>query len=315
MRVIGEEQEPHRPATGNDIDGTVTGPVVQTGAVHGDIYFRSRRRRPSSRLRWLWVAAGLTVLSLIAYAVLLVAWPVPKNENRTATDFLRVNDVSRDQSAAASDIFWATASVLSEDQLSDVRSSDEISGLMDSTNGVPIGATSIGVVLEGISAETVIVQQITARVVDTTDAVSGTLVAPPAAGGPVPVYELGFDLDKSTAPARVPDGHGGLGDRFADDSVFMIELGEKYAFTFTGTVRTSHAYRWVVDLELLIGERHLLLTLGEDSPFIATGPAHQYDRYLQGMPDVHPALAPIDPGQVCPTGDCTANAEQWARTF
>lgn len=317
--MVSEEQQddptPPRPAAArNEVAGPVTGPVLQAGAVHGDIYVRGSRRS-SMVPRWLWVTAGLTVVAVIAYVVLVSLQPQPPEQTSAARpEVLRVNDVS-DLTADAYEyeVFWATGQTPAADRIGKVRTRADLPQLMESTGGVPVGRAAIGVVLEGMGTESVIVQQITARIVATTDALSDTMVVPPEVGGPGPKYILGFDLDESDPQARIPDVHGVLGARFSDDNYFEVGPGEKYVFTFFGIVKSAHTYRWVVDVRFLVGDQHRILTVGQDRPFAVTGPAHSYRHVYGHTNDSGEGLARVDPRTVCPTGDCTANAEKWAR--
>lgn len=313
---MSEEHEdrpvpPESSATRNEFDGSAVGPVLQAGSV-GDVYFRDRRRGVSQRWRWLRVGAALSVVVFVVYLVLFLVWPAPRDHNSTEYEAIHVNDLSSLSTADASDHAWATAAVMESDQVS--GSVNDVPRLMEAMEGVRVGQTEIGVVLEAATAESVIVQEITARIVDTSDALSGTLVVPPESGGPVPKYTLGFDLDESAPAARNPDGRGGLGERFTDHANFMVVPGEKYIFSFHGLVKTPHTYRWVVDLQLLVGDQQQTMTLGDDDPFIATGPAPVYERYYRqvAMSDM---LTPVDAHEICPTGNCLANAETWSQVF
>jgi hypothetical protein len=314
---VSEEHEdrpvqPESSTSRNEFDGSASGPVLQTGSVGGNVYFHGRRRRVPRRWRWLWIGAGLSVVVFVAYLVLLSVWPTPRDPSPTDDEVIHVNDLSDRSTADADDHAWATAAVIEPAQVS--GSVNDVPHLMEATEGVRVGQTEIGVVLEAATAEPVLVQEITARVVDTSDALSGTLVAPPDLGGPVPRYILGFDLDESTPAARNPDGHGGLGERFSEHANFMVVPGEKYVFSLHGLVKTPHTYRWVVDLQLLVGDQRQTMTIGDDDPFIATGPAPVYERYYRKVArsDV---LTPVDARELCPTGNCLANAETWAQVF
>lgn len=299
----------------NEVDGSVTGAVVQAGTVHGGIHVHSRRRSVFARRPWLWIGTALSVVAVVVAVLLSALRPDTSAAGATDAEAVHVNDLTSTPTVGAHEFTWATADRLGSGQADGARTGADVSALMASTGGVPVGSTGIDVVLEGRSEETVLVQQITARIVSTGDALSGTVVAPPDVGGPVPKYGLGFDLDEAVAHARTPDGRGGLGARFSDDNVFEIGPGEKYAFNFQGIVRTAHAYRWVIDLRLLVGDERQTMTLGADNPFSVTGPAHTYDRYLRHTTNDEEGLAMVTAQTICPTGDCLANADLLARVY
>jgi hypothetical protein len=297
------------------MDGSVTGPVLQAGVVHGDVHFHVGRRRMASARRWLsrrWWLVAVAVLLVVAVVGTYFLWP-EDTSGADMRDPIRIVDLSDPFTPGFSyDTAWVASMPLEADHVAAAKSSDDMTQLMKSNGGVPLGRASMGVIFRGVLNDPVVITQIKARIMDTVAAPSGTIIGPPAVGGPGAKYVLTFDLDEIDPVARIPGLPGEPGKRFSDGNYFQVDKGETYVFALYGLARSKHAYRWVIDMDFLVDSRHRTLTLGQDEPFVVSGPASTYQRYYgYTRPDVpNPLLATAR--EVCGGDDCAADPGKWS---
>jgi hypothetical protein len=165
--------------------------------------------------------------------------------------------------------------------------------------------------LEGNRHESVIIERISARVLDRNDAPRGTIISGPQFGGPNPRINLGFDLDKADKRARIPNPDGTLGEVFGKKDYLEIRKGEKLVFSFNGATRMPYVYRWVIEFAVQIGDQHSVVTVGMVEPYIVAGPVGTYaSYYARGEWQIEPATA----DKVC-SGACSVMAAKWALIY
>jgi hypothetical protein len=215
-------------------------------------------------------------------------------------------------SASSSLNSWALETALPADLAATTVTREQFNRFIDSSGAVPVGNTRIDVALEGNRNESVIIEQISARVIESFAPPSGTIILPEPAGGPGFRVTLGFNLDEANPSARIPDGKGALGEPFNQKNYFEVNKNEKFVFSFYGTAKTKTAYRWVIDLSLIVGSQHKILTVGDpNKSYTLTGPTNTYLSYYQWTGS---SLEPKTAQELC-GNDCTLNANDWARVF
>jgi hypothetical protein len=205
---------------------------------------------------------------------------------------------------------WALPAPPPVNQITPAMDQQDLENLLISSKAVPIGSSELGVTLEGNINDSVIVEEISARIVSRSPVPHGAFISPPIVGGGEPKIILGFNLDAADRRARIRQSDGSLGEFFGKSEYLEIHRGEKLVFTFLGIAKSPVMYRWVVDLSLQFGGTHHTLTLGETSPYAITGPVNEYGLYYQRVSrdQIEPTVAE----RACP-GGCTAWADHWTR--
>lgn len=198
---------------------------------------------------------------------------------------------------------WVLPDALSD--RSDLHTMDQggLRDLLGGSHAVPLGVGLVEVTIEGDRTDSVIVESIEARlVVPRAPAPTGTFISEPKFGGPLPTINLGFDLDSGDKRARLPAEDGSLGEIFGQQQYIEIKRDEKLVFMFYGVAKKPYLYRWVIDLTVQVGDRHTVVTIGEDSPYSVSGPAARYTRYYDRA---EWTIAPTTSEVACP-GGCVA---------
>lgn len=182
-----------------------------------------------------------------------------------------------------------------------VMNHEDYREVLTSAGGIPLGRSEVDVTIEGNRHESVIIERISARVVNRTSAPEGTFLINNLGAGPEEKISLQFDLDSPDKRARTLDSESS-GEVFEEGNYIEVRRGEKLVFTFHALTHQPHLYEWVIDFVVQVGGQHTTVTAGAEAPYSVTGPVEEYAAYYAR--DFDGPLHAISAEEACPLG-CT----------
>lgn len=175
---------------------------------------------------------------------------------------------------------------------------------------VPVVGMTTRFVVRSNRAKDLVITQMRARVVRSTEPLAGTLVLPPPTGGPepVPIVRARFDVDGPDPRAR--DG-GDLSRPLFESTNLVLARDESMVLEVSGIAARCYC-EWVVDIEIAVGTEVRTVSVPDQStPLRVTAPVPRYASayQVQGSDDDATVTA-LDPMLAC-LGDCVANSPPW----
>jgi hypothetical protein len=141
--------------------------------------------------------------------------------------------------------------------------------------GVDIGGSFVKLVVEGRTSKSVVIRNISAKVLERGNPLAGTRVACPSAGANQSI-RLYFDLDRPTPVALSEDEQGRPGDPYFRGNFVTLAKGEAVVFDVHAVTRGC-ACAWRLEIDALVGGSPQTVVVDESGePFRTTGEAPRY---------------------------------------
>jgi hypothetical protein len=173
----------------------------------------------------------------------------------------------------------------------------------------PVVGMTTRFVVRSNRAKDLVITQMRARVVRSTEPLAGTLVLPLPGGGPEPVPVVRARFDVGGPDPRARDGRD-PNELLFESTHLVLGKDESMVLEVSGTA--AHCYcEWVVDIEMAVGTEVRTVSVPDQStPLRVTAPSSGYASAYETPGEADAPMTPVDPAMAC-KGDCVANPPPW----
>lgn len=253
------------------------------------------------RSRWHsapWWAGVSGIVAIIAALISTAAWWLPRSSDdpvvRRSAD-RSSSSLSASQTGdpiratllmdpdGIDDNSWATSKILSRSQIASLPAPndfDQLGSSIANLGGIKASAASLKLVVETEREDKILITNMKARILSTTQLPSGTLLCNPPQGD-MDNTVIGFNLDSARAIAQAvkPDsgiGVDALGEPFFAGRHVQLTRGEKHLFQIYALASRA-AYEWDIEISIVVnGHTARQVVQLSGSPMRLTGIASVY---------------------------------------